>query len=223
MKPFVPLRLLSFVVLSFFLFSACDSGGSNDATELNNEFSLTISPSSQSNSGVPSSKDAPEELNGVSFFVDTENIEEVQEQSFAIYLSGGETSSQSNIAQGLFGFLGRQSTRPEEGTYTLADLQGTSSATNFIGAVYEDVQNISSAQGAPIYFIKGGTLDLQESNDNEVSGTLTATATEYTFTTNDSEVGFEVVKESVDITGNFTAKNLNAYVPFDQYTAPPSQ
>lgn len=216
MKQLVSLRPLSVVLLSLFLLPACDSGGSNGETEINNEFSFTITPASSSGTVEAVPKRSQKDLSGFSFFVDTDDIEETQDQSFAIYLSGGD--SEENIAQGLFGFVARQSTQPDEGEYALADLQGTPSPSDFIGALYEDTQNISTAEGAPYYFIRSGTLDLDESNDNVVSGELTATATEYTIEGSGTDI--QLTEETVEITGQFTAKNLDTYVPFDQYTDP---
>jgi hypothetical protein len=221
MKSPTSFRLLSFVALSLFLLSACDSSGPNDEPEINNEFSFTITPTSSSSATSPPSKETHKELNGVSFFVDTDDVEDVQEQAFAIYLSGGESSSQSNIAQGLFGFIGRQSTQPEQGEYALADLSGTLSPTDFTGAIYEDAQNIGTAEGAPYYLLRSGTLNLEESNDNVVSGTLTATATQFSIA--NSGTDFEVTEQAVEITGEFTAKSLDTYVPVDQYTSPSGQ
>jgi hypothetical protein len=210
-------RLLSFLLLPLALFTACDSGGSNEEAEINNEFSFTITPTSSSSTADAAATRSQTDVDGFSFFVDTEDIEDTQEQAFVIYLSGGDSGS--NLAQGLFGFVARQSTQPDEGTYNLADLQGTPSSTAFIGALYEDVQNITE-EGAPYYFVQSGTLNLQESSDNEVSGELTATATEYTIEGSGADI--QITEQSVQITGQFTAKNLDTYVPFDQYTSPPS-
>lgn len=213
-----PVRFLLLAALPLFLFSACDSGGSNDETEIDNEFSFTVTPASSSSTEDIVSKNSSKDLSGFSFFVDTADLEDVQEQSFMIYLSGDESSSQETLAQGLFGFIGRQSTQPDEGEYALADLQDSLSPTDFIGALYEDVQNISTAQGAPYYFVRSGTLDIQESNDDEVSGEVTAIATEYTIEGSGTDV--QLTEATVEITGQFTAKRLDAYVPVDQYTDP---
>lgn len=213
-----PVRLFLLVALPLFLvLSACDSGGSNDETEINNEFSFTITPASSDTTNVVS-KNSSKDLNGFSFFVDTADLEDVQEQSFMIYLSGDESSSQETLAEGLFGFIGRQSTQPDEGEYAFADLQGSLSSSDFIGALYEDIQNISTAQGAPYYFVRGGTLNIQESNDDEISGELTAIATEYTI--EGSGTNIQLTETAVEITGQFTAKRLDAYVPVEQFTDP---
>jgi len=214
-----PARLFLLVTLPFFLIlSGCDSEGSNDGAEISNEFSFTITPASSDTTTNVASKNSTKDLNGFSFFVDTEDLEDVQEQSFLIYLSGDESTSQETLAQGLFGFIGRPSTQPDEGEYTFADLQGSQSSSNFIGALYEDIQNINSAQGAPYYFVRSGTLTIQESGDDEVSGELTATATEYTIKGSGTDV--QVTETAVEITGQFTARRLDAYVPVEEYTDP---
>ncbi len=201
------------VVLSLLVLPACDSGGSSSEDEINHEFSLSITPTSSSaNTAVP--KVTEKELNGYSFFVDTEDIEQAEEQAFVIYMSGNESLSQENATQGLFGFLARRSTQPGTGEFTITDgSNGEPTTSEFVGWLYEDLTN---TQSAPYYFLRSGTLNLSTSNDNEVSGTIRGTATAFTFT----ETG--VTEETVEVSGSFTAKNLDTYVPFGEYANSPS-
>lgn len=214
MKRLSSLRALLVLLLPlFFVISACDSGGANEE-EVNHEFSFEITPTSSSNTEAAVPKISEKDLNGYSFFVDTDDIEEADEQAFVIYFSGNESLSQQNATDGLFGFVARQSAQPESGEYTITDgSNGQPSPSEFIGLLDED----PTTQSSPFYVIQNGTLDLSTSNDNEVSGTITGTATAYTFTNS------EVTQDTVEVSGSFTAKNLDTYVPFESYTNTPDQ
>lgn len=204
--------LLALLLPAFFVISACDSGGSNEE-EINHEFSLSITPASNAEAAAP--KVSAKDLNGYAFFVDTDDIEEVEEQAFVVYFSSNESLSQQNATHGLFGFVARQSSQPGTGEYTITNgANGEPTASEFIGWLYED---LSSTQSSPFYLIQDGTLDLSTSNDNEVSGTISGTATAYTYTNS------ELTHETVDVSGSFTAKNLDSYVPFNEYTGAPGQ
>lgn len=215
MKRLSSLRILLVLLLPvFFGISACDSGGSNEE-EVNHEFSFTITPTSSSSTDGAVPKISEKSLNGYSFFVDADDIEEVEEQAFVVYFSGNESLSQQNATQGLFGFVARQSSQPGTGEYTITDgSNGQPTSSEFVGWLYE---NLTNTQGSPYYFIQSGTLELTTSNDNEVSGTITGTATAYTFSSSG------VTEETVDVSGSFTAKNLDSYVPFDEYTGTSGQ
>ena len=66
--------------------------------------------------------------------------------------------------------------------------------------------------------MRSGLLDIQVSNDNEVSGKLTVTATKYTI--EGSGIDVQLIKQTVEITGQFTAKNLDTYVPSTSTQSP---
>lgn len=203
-------RHLFLILLPFaFVLSACDSGGTNGEPEINNEFSFTITPSSSSTSAaVP--KRTQKDLDGYSFFVDTDDIDGADDEAFVIYFSGNDSFSESSATSGLFGFAGRNSGQPGTGTFSITnDTGGGHSSSNFIAWLYEDVEN---TQSAPYYFFQSGTLSLSTSNDDEVSGQLSGTAIEYTVTSS----GFTT--DTVDVSGSFAAEDLDTYVPFDNYT-----
>lgn len=209
---------LALLLPAFFFLSACDSGGSNEEEELNNEFSFTVTPTSSSDTEAAVPKISQRDINGFSFFVDTDDIEEVDEQAFVVYFSGSDTFSQQNATQGLFGFVGRKSSQPGNGDYTLVDAyEQTDPASAFVGFLYEDFQNIGTANSLPYYIIRSGTLTVTESSDNEVSGSITANATAFTIS------GDQYTEERVEITGEFSAENLDSYVPFGEYTTTPGQ
>lgn len=209
--------LLALLLPAFFVLSACDSGGSNGEEALNNEFSFTITPTSSSNSNAAVPKIEQKDLDGFSFFVDTDDIEDVEEQAFVIYFSGGEDFSQQSASQGLFGFLARQSSQPGTSTYNLTDgSTGEPSPSDFMGFLFENAENMA-AQDTPYYVFQSGSVTITESSDNEVAGSVSASAIGYTFT------GTEYTEETVEITGEFTAENLDTYVPFGQYTETPAE
>lgn len=195
-----PLRILFVALLPVALvLQGCDSGGSS--AEVNNEFSLTIEPTSSS-ATAPEAVSRPT-LDGFSFFVDAENPE-TGEQAFGVYLSDNQSFSQSSATQGLFGFIARSSGRPGPGEYDFAS-GGSLQSSQFVGFLYEDFTNF---QSAPFYVIEDGTLNLEESSGSKVSGTINATGTMYVFS------GSETSQESVTITGNFTAKDVDTFVDF---------
>lgn len=218
MRQLSSLRYLYLVFIPLLVaFTACDSGGSNGGEEdFNNEFSFTVTPSSGTE--ATTSKVSQKNLDGFSFFVDTDDIENAEEQAFAIYFSGSESFSQQNATQGLFGFVARQSTQPSPGEYTLTDgADGEPAPSDFIGFLYEDFQSQGSS---PFYIVQSGTLTLSESNDSVVSGEITATAKAITIEGSGEDMQY--TEEEVEITGEFKAENLDTYVPFGEYTNSPS-
>jgi len=200
--------LLALLPLLFVL-SACDSGGTNDEPEIDNEFSFTITPTSSSSSvAVP--KRTQKDLNGYSFFVDTGDIEDVDDEAFVIYFSGNDSFSENSATNGLFGFAGRNAGQPGTGSFSITDNpEDGHASSDFIAWLYEDAENTRSA---PYYFFQSGTLSLSTSNDDEVSGQLSGTAIEYTVTSS----GFTT--DTVEVSGSFAAEDLDTYVPFDNYT-----
>lgn len=201
------IRALCFALLPLlFVFAACDSGGSNST--IDNQFSLTITSSSSSSAAV--SKNTKKDLNGWSFFVDTGDVEEVDEQSFVVYFSNSESFSKENATQGLFGFVARTSSQPDPGDYSISDQP---SSSDFVAWLYEDLSN---TQGAPYYVLHDGTVSFETSTDNKVEGSISGTATEYEFTSSG------VSLDTVDVSGTFTAENLDDFIDFSNYTNPSS-
>lgn len=197
-------RTIALVLLPFaFFLQGCDSGGSSgDDNEINHSFSLTIESTS---SNATTSKAAVQAtVDGYSFFYDAENPE-TGEQAFAVYLSDNESLSSESAGQGLFGFVARASGRPGPGNYTFSDGDSELGASQFIGFLYRDVANV---QNAPFYVVEGGTLTLDDSSEDRVSGTIEASGTAYSFS------GSEVTEEPVTISGSFTARDVETFVSF---------
>ena len=191
--------LLAILLPLCVVLSACDSGGSN-GDSIDNEFSLTIDPVS---SGSSAELAQPESLNGFSFFYDAENPE-TGEQVFAIYLNDEESFSSQSAQSGLFGLIGRNSSRPSTGTYQLTG-ESDLAASDFAGALWKDIQGYQ--QGEPLYVLESGTLTLDASDGDRVAGSIDAQATELIFT----DSGLE--QNTVSIEGNFTAKDADTFVP----------
>ena len=210
MHRLISIRSIALVLLPLlFVLSACDSGGANKE-DINHEFSFTINPiSSSSKAGVPF-KNGQRSLDGFSFFVDADDIEEVDESAFVIYFNGNKSFSEEQATKGTFGFVVRESNQPDTGTYNLTSGQdGGLNSTAFVGWLYED---LGDSQGAPYYILEGGSLNISESSNNKVSGSITGRATAVTITSSG------VTEEPVEISGSFTAKNIDNYVAFNAYT-----
>jgi hypothetical protein len=194
--------LLALVSCVFFV-AACDSGGSNEAQ---NEFSLKVKePSAKAFSNRT--------LNGYSFFVDTQDIDEANEQAFGIYFNGNNSFSADSPPEGLFGVIGREGSQPGTGSYQLANGTGQVAPTDLRGFLYEAVQDQESL---PYYVIIGGTLDLSTSTDATVAGDLDAEAIAYTIA--GSGQNLTVNRDTVTVTGQFSAKSVDSYLPIGNYS-----
>lgn len=191
----IPLRVLCIALFPFLFVTACDSGGSNDSVD--NQFSLTIEPTSSSGTTV----EQQEEVSGFSFFVDAEDTE-TEEEAFAIYMDNEESFSTESASQGLFGWIAWDASQPGTGEYNF-NSDGEVTENGFAAVLWKDVQN---TQAAPFYVVEGGTLTLSESSDDKVVGSVDATGTKVTITPSGAS------EEPVTITGSFTAENIDTFV-----------
>lgn len=205
MRQFCSLRSICLALLPFFfVFVACDSGGTNGG-DVNNEFSLNVTPSNEAPSSLLTKAGPDTTINGFSFFYDGQTSD--GEEVFGIYLSGTESFSAQKAQTGLFGFLARNSSRPSPGPYdVVATNQGVESGS-FIGVLYEDF-GMDGFQDAPFYLPQNGTVTLDQSSTDEVAGSVDLTAYEITLTTDGT-----VDSTLVDISGNFTAKDVEEFAP----------
>ena len=195
MRYSIPLRVLCIALFLFLFVTACDSGGSNDSVD--NQFSLTIEPTSSSGTTV----EQQEEVSGFSFFVDAEDTE-TEEEAFAIYMDNEESFSTESASQGLFGWIAWDASQPGTGEYNF-NSDGEVTENGFAAVLWKDVQN---TQAAPFYVVEGGTLTLSESSDDKVVGSVDATGTKVTITPSGAS------EEPVTITGSFTAENIDTFV-----------
>lgn len=192
----------------FFVLSACDSGGSNGGETVNNEFTLTIEPTSSNGSSASSKawqEADPEEISGFTFFVDEENPE-TGEQVFGVYLSDEESFSEQSATDGLFGFLARSSGQPSTGSYSFTDDPSGIDEEDFSGVLYRD---FSDFQSAPFYVIESGTIDVETSSNDEFAGSIDASGTRYTVTQSSVE------QQPVSITGEFSAENVETFLSLE--------
>jgi len=200
-----PVHLFSLVLLSvLFTLSACDVSSVTDEL-IDNTFSLTIAPTSSAEAGLDSASKAARDktVDGYSFFYDDTNPE-TNEQVFAIYFTGGESFG-GDAKGGLFGFLARNSDRPDAGSYTVVQQDQDLSRSNFVGALYEEFGN-GDFQGAPYYLPTSGTVTIDESDSDEVAGSVDIEAFKVTVDTTERPA---VDSTRVDITGEFTARDVN--------------
>jgi len=189
--------LLLFLLSLAIGLSACDSGGAEE-DEVDNQFSFTIEPTSSGSATV----EQEEELNGHSFFVEAEDSE-TGEEVFAIYLNDEDSFSDESATQGLFGWIGRDASRPGTGEYAF-NSDGETTNTRFGAIFWEDIQN---TQTAPFYIIDSGTVTLSESSDGKVSGSVDASGRKLIITSSGT------AEEPVRISGSFTAEDVDTFVP----------
>lgn len=194
----ISVRTLWVAVLPLFvLVTACDSGGSNGGG-IDNSFTLTIEPVSSGGSAVES---VQTELNGFSFFFDGKSPNSGR-QVFGIYMGDEESFSKQSITDGLFGWVARAGDRPDAGSYNFTTTDSGISASQFVGFLAEDFTNPNAA---PLYLIESGTLTIDTSSDDKVSGSIDATGT---------RIAPQGGQQTVSITGTFTAENVEDFVAF---------
>lgn len=189
------------VLLLLSTLTACDRG---DTQDINNEFSFTVA-SLTPNSKTASAASVSQEISGYSFFFDAENPT-TGTQLFSIYLHGSENFSRQNATQGLFGFLARTSERPESGTYDFTNPDSTLGTSRFQAALYE---NFANPQSTPFYVISSGTLTIESSSQNRIVGSIEASGTSFSGSDSDQ------TQQAVTISGTFTAKSVDTFVPLD--------
>ncbi|MFB6271795.1 MAG: hypothetical protein ABEL51_02760 [Salinibacter sp.] len=196
--------MLVALVSVLFVLGACDSGGANGG-DVKNEFSLDITPSSSASGSFAAKAGRDTTINGFSFFYSGQNPN--GKNVFGLYLSGNESFSPQSVQDGLYGFLARNSTRPSSGQYNLVGLKQGLDSGNFIGVLYEDFGR--AYQDAPFYVPRSGTVRLDTSSPDKVTGSIDLTAYAITFNTAAGTVDSTLV----DITGTFTAKNVEDFAP----------
>lgn len=205
MKRLRPVLLLPLAVLSVFLtLSACDLSSVADEV-IDNTFSLSISSTTNARSTLDASQSVRDKtIDGYSFFYDDTNPD-TNEQVFVVYFTGGDSFG-GGTKSGLFGFLARNSDRPEAGqSYTVIQQDRELDRNNFLGALYEDFGS-GDFQSAPYYLPTGGTVTINESNNDEVAGSVDMEAFKITVDTTQSP---PVDSTRVQITGDFTARDVN--------------
>lgn len=206
-------RLLGLALVPLLLvFSACDSGG-DEEQDTSNEFELEVSSTSSSSALSPKS-DPDTTLKGFSFFY-SDTDPDTGEEVFAVYFNGDDEFSETSAQQGLYGFVVRKSSRPSTGSYQLASVRQVDGLDkqDFVGLIYEKIDaqdSETSFLSAPFHFFESGTLTLDESTDNRVSGSIDGTGTTFTIDTSGETPQYN--ETTVQITGSFSARNVENFV-----------
>lgn len=209
----LPVLCLAILPLLFGL-TACDSGGSNgdDTEEINNEFSLDVTPKSSSSAGATAKVLRDTTIEGFSFFFSGQDSD--GDDAFAIYFNDSGSFSGQNAQDGLFGFLARETLRPDVGTYNLDNPDVGVNSNSFVGVLYEDFGD-DGFQDAPFYIPQGtnNSFTINTSTEDEVSGSVDIPDA-YAITFDLSTTPFTVDTTEVSIKGSFTAKNVDDFAPF---------
>lgn len=199
-----------------FVLSACDSGGGNE-DETTNEFKLDVTTSSSSEATAKAVSDTT--IRGFSFFYAGEDPETGQ-KIFSIYMSGNDSFSQQTAQEGLYGFLARNSSRPDAGDYDVVHLEEGIDSGDFIGVLFEEVSS-NGSYDKPFYVPDSGTVTLTKSTSDRVEGRLDLTAKAITF--NFSGTTATVDTTDVQISGEFSARDVQQYASLVQPSAQSSQ
>jgi len=185
--------------------SSCGSTDSDDELDIDNRFSLEITPSGENGTTVV----VRETLNGFSFFA-TGQDPETGQQGFGIYLNNSEDISVNSSQDGLFGYLAKQSGQPGTGTYELADINNND--TDFDSGekfAFVIIRNSGPQQQSSYVIGESGTVNITRSNSEIVEGTITATGIELVFSSD------EFTETPVTITGEFTARGVDLFLGSD--------
>lgn len=212
MKRLLLLPLLCLALV--FGLTACDSGGSNgdDTEETNNEFSLNVTPKSSTSESATAKALRDTTIEGFSFFFSGQDSD--GDDAFAIYFNDSESFSNQNAQDGLFGFLARETLRPDEGTYDVDNPDVGLNSGSFVGVLYEDFGD-DGFQDAPFYIPQGSnnSFTIDTSNEDEVSGSVDI-PNAFAITFDLSTTPASVDTTEVSITGSFTAKNVDDFAAF---------
>lgn len=196
----LPLQSLLFALLASLLLlplTACDSGGSSDASTedpspLDNAFSFTVTDS----------EGATQSLDGFAYFA-TGTDPETDVEGFVIYFLDDEDFSQNGATDGLFGLAVRKSGRPGPGSYAIstADADFERGAT-FVMVLFENL----SSSSPTVYEILEGNIDVSRSESDRLDGTLSLAGTAL-----DLSDGGESTERPVTVEGTFRSPGVSSF------------
>lgn len=203
-------RLVFYAVLPLFVFLvACDSGGDNEE-EIDNHFELEITEASAEAEGQATPK-TERDLSGFSFFAEGTDPE-TGESAFGLYFNDSESIDEQSAQQGLFGIAVRQGGRPSTGSYSVDFSEEDFGLGSSLGLVlFENVEDIQN--GASYYFGTSGTINFNTSSDREVGGSINVEAMRIQMQFDESNNEFSSDTTDVLITGEFTARNAETFLP----------
>lgn len=185
--------------------SSCGSTDSDDEPDIDNRFSLEITPSGENSAAIV----VRETLEGFSFFATGEDPETGQ-QGFGIYLNNSDEISANSSQNGLFGYLAKQSGQPGTGTFELADINNDD--TDFDSGekfAFVIIRNSGSQQQSSFIIGESGSVNITRSNSEIVEGTISATGVEMIISSD------EFTETPVAITGEFTASSVDLFLGSD--------
>lgn len=198
------------------LLPACDSGGASEEEEdVNNQFSLTISPLNSSTAPLATPKQThSDSLQGWSFFYDSEGRHSDTSPTgdlFLIYFNNTEAFQDGEaVKEGLFGVATLYDNRPPTGSHPIGDagdeaVNEGDAFTFFISENFDAVQN----QTFPftLYRVHDGTLELSHSTDHKLKGTFETQAQAITLDSTGT-----ITRDTVSVSGPFTAEDVETYV-----------
>lgn len=199
------------VVLAFTVV-ACDSGGENQE-DVQNEFSFDITEVSNASEAVTATTgNTQTTLNGFSFFFEGTDPN-TNEKLFLIYFTQDSELSSESSSTGLFGFVIRNTLRPEADVYNFVSLDADPELSTDIGMMlFESVGDYGTGGSFSWYLSDGGTMQMTTSSDNRVEGTISADAMKVSFD------GTAADTTRVTIGGTFTAKNADSFVGISPFT-----
>ncbi len=217
MKRFATFQLVLAALLSLLILPACDSGGSNEEPN-NHEFQLDISPlSSQSTQKVTTGADEDTTLNGYSFYQNPPASQSPGDRNvFIIYMNENETLEERRNQEGLLGFAKSLGGRmgPGEHPIVKASSDAYLNGEAFIFALYYDFSAVLNGdiEGLVYYSVIDGTITFEGGDSRTVVGSVDAVAEAIRYANPDSTAGYEIIRDTTQITGEFQAKDAETFL-----------
>ena len=214
------LRLLVTFVSLIVVLTACDFGGSGTEEEDDHEFTLDISPTAAKTlQKVTTSAQKDTVLNGYSFFRDPSPTQTVRDADpFLLYLNENETLEERRNQEGLLGFAYSQGGLPStQRTYPFAETSSeefqNGEAFKFI--MYYDYQKTFSGTFDTLGYYNsiGGSISFRTAHSDLVVGSVDAKAEAVQIIRADSTLGYDIRRDTVDVEGEFHARNAERFLP----------
>jgi hypothetical protein len=218
--------LVGAILPLFLVISACDSGGSNEEEQNDHEFTLDISPASFE---TEVKRRAPSEdtlLNGYTFFRNPPPSESPGDRNnFLLYLNENETLEDRQNQEGLLGFASYLDGLPAPGEHPIegrsTDAYQDGEAFRFL--LYYDYQKYTSGDlnGLTYFNCLDGTITFQQASEDWVAGSVDAVAEAVRIVAPDTSTGYDIIRDTVNVSGEFEGKNATSFLPFPQGSPEP--
>lgn len=163
----------------------------------------------------------PEEdttLNGYSFFRNPPaNQTPGDRNRFLLYLNENETLEERRNQEGLLGFAGSLGGLPGPGEHPIAKISSDAyqNGDAFMFILYYDYGSVldGDLDGLTYYNVIDGTITFDNAGSDRVTGSVDATAEAVRIVDPDTTVGYEIVRDTTDVTGEFEARNAETFLP----------